>query len=467
MDSFLKIIGQKCTQSRKFFKINLFLTKAYISDEWEFRYVVNDLQKLVHNKEFFNFFQPDSFLGYSVCELASLDSSVQNDNSTGHSSWIERSYVDKEAGWSLLKKVFIGLHNKLNMSMFEKKKHTPFPFVLENVKFDNLTCLWFSSTKLLFDSSSEYYRQNFGSSSGIRVCFRNCDFPELTLFWMNHSLMDYSLIPFLDYVFCSLRIQSLINCHFNKLTLLQLDPDDFCILRNVEMKNLQVIKLGNSTSAFNLCPYMNELTKKYSIDSNRCHNQSDPCYFKMSAPSFSYFEVVSLSLPSLGLFHDICRSISSLKLEDFKEIKIGCGKNNWGKVILMNELNGANIKKVRFKSTTTVFNGSTTHEGREYDIVGLPRVGSIHPLGVRHTLPFRAITAALDCYYSAPGWTSRFSFVPYYSETEIKVQWSAKHPRYIKPPIVQVSPANANDQRIERGAGRVFHYRLEDSVYLR
>lgn len=472
LDSFLKIIGQKCTQFRKFFKINLFLSEAYIVEECEFKYVVGDLQTLIHNKEFFNFFQPDSFLGYSVCELDPFDSCAQNGNNNGQIAWAESSYVDK-AGWSLLKKVFIELHSNLNMDLFKgEKKHPPLPFVLENAKFENLTCLWFSSTKLLFDSSSEYYQSNFGFYSKIPACFINCDFPELTVFWMNHT-------PTLSFKYAwSIKIQSLINCHFDKLTLLKVNPDDFFIARNVEMNNLQVINLGDSTTASLLFPYMTELTKKYSIDSNRCHNQSDPFYFKMSTPKFSYLEVtnldfgdmknvVSLSLQSLGLFHDICRTISSLKLEDFKEIKISCGKNNLGTVILLNELNGANIKKVRFKSTTTAFNDSTTHEGREYDIVGLPRVGSIHPLGVRHTLPFRAITAALDCYYSAPGWTSRFSFVPYYSDLEIKVQWSAKRARYIKPPIVQVSPANATDQRIERGAGRVFHYRLEDSVYLR
>ncbi|CAM9022397.1 unnamed protein product [Wickerhamomyces anomalus] len=83
LDSFLKMIGQKCTQFRKFFKINLFLSEAYIVEECEFKYVVGDLQTLIHNKEFFNFFQPDSFLEYSVCELDPFDSCAQNGNNNG------------------------------------------------------------------------------------------------------------------------------------------------------------------------------------------------------------------------------------------------------------------------------------------------------------------------------------------------------------------------------------------------
>lgn len=307
-------------------------------------------------------------------------------------------------------------------------------------------------------------------------CLKDCDFPNLILFkTIKHG-----------------RIQSLINCKFNKLQLFDVDCSFWFIMRMVQLRNVKDFKLSslsryslnfpapeNLNTTNKLPGYELQLSKKYSISSNSVQKnyvsfKSDLIkknydQFKDHLPRhFSYLELSNielglprdvhvLSLSSVELFTSICE-LSSFPLEMFELIKIGYHVKNSHRTVLLNSVDELARGLFFFKDTDDDFSElMNTGNGSSLYYYGISRLCNRYKfIHSSHSVsPFRDLANALDLYFNLEGWSSRFLFVP---DGQLSANSGGDHGG-MRPPVYQVSAKS--DAKLRVLHTPIFHYQIE------
>ncbi len=462
LEFYLKSFGMKCNQQEKYYQFNFFSLQDKSTTNKDFK-VLDTIKEWINCKHC-TVFKEKYFLGYQVYELNRSIFEVGNNvvsDDTDHSQVVKH----QDYYWQSIDKLFI---QRYTIALYNHSCS----FDLIKLRLQNLTTLILSSDTFQVDvsdlSSSQYIPP---------FCLEDCDFPNLILFkTIKHG-----------------RIQSLINCKFNKLQLFDVDCSFWFIMRRVQLKKVKDFKLS-SLSRYSsnfpapeivkptskLAGYELQLSKKYSVSSNLIQRNyvsfKRDLVEKIGHPNkarlprhFSYFElsnldfglpkdVHALSLSNVELFTSVCE-LSSFPLEMFELIKIGYHVENSHGTVLLNSVDELDRGVFIFKDTDDDFSEPmNTGNGSSFYYYGISRLCSGSNKFMHRGLrmpPFKDVANALDSYFNPTSWSSRYLFVPHGQLSANSGGFSGE-PR---PEVVQVSARSDAKDRVLRTP--IFYYQIE------
>ncbi|ODQ57884.1 hypothetical protein WICANDRAFT_80051 [Wickerhamomyces anomalus NRRL Y-366-8] len=273
LEFYLKSFGMKCNQHEKYYQFNFFSLQEKSTTNKDFK-VLDTIKEWINCKHCTVFLEK-YFLGYQVYELDRSIFEVGNNvvsDDNDNSQIVKHKKPKQDYIWQSIQKLFI------QRQTIVLDNHSC-SFDLINLRLQNLTSLTLSSSKFHSDSS----KSNLDSSEYIPpFCLKDCEFPNLISFTTLNGA----------------RIQSIINCKFNKLQLFDVHCSFWFIMRRVQLKTVQDFKLSSSSRYSSNYPKPKnidppnelagcelQLSKKYSISSNLV--KKIMCYLEVSVHDIS------------------------------------------------------------------------------------------------------------------------------------------------------------------------------------
>ncbi len=290
LEFYLKSFGMKCNQQEKYYQFNFFSLQDKSTTNEDFK-VLDTIKEWINCKHC-TVFKKKYFLGYQVYELDRSIFGAGNNivsDCTDGSQVVKHKKPKQDDNWQAIQKLFI------QRQIIALDNHSC-SFDLINLRLQNLTSLTLSSSTFY---NSDGSKSNLDSSEYIPpFCLKDCEFPNLISFTTLNGA----------------RIQSIINCKFNKLQFFDVHCSFWFIMRRVQLKTVQDFKLSSSSRYSSNYPKPKnidppnelagcelQLSKKYSISSNLV--KTNNVLFGSERPRhFTYFELSNLDF---GLPRDV------------------------------------------------------------------------------------------------------------------------------------------------------------------
>lgn len=193
LEFYLKSFGMKCNQQEKYYQFNFFSLQDKSTTNKDFK-VLDTIKEWINCKHC-TVFKKKYFLGYQVYELDRSIFGAGNNivsDCTDGSQVVKHKNPKQDDNWHAIQKLFI------QRQIIALDNHSC-SFDLINLRLQNLTLLTLSSS-IFYNSDGS--NSNLDSSEYIPpFCLKDCEFPNLISFT----------------TLSGARIQSIINCKFNKL----------------------------------------------------------------------------------------------------------------------------------------------------------------------------------------------------------------------------------------------------------